>query len=180
MNILNQNLANFVFRYQIFFIFSFVFVLCLSFNASAKTRIAFLELYDQQGELVQYEPGGRFAHTAIQFDDIGDMWLNSYPHEGVAIISWEQLQQRGVVADIVEIPFEVHLSQVTPYLRLPFDYWYSWSDEAFYCTELIGKLLNIPTHPMRFNKKVWPENYWHLEGTAGLSPDQLWKWAKQH
>lgn len=150
-----------------------------TFNASARTRIAFLELYDHRGELVQYEPGGRFAHTAIQFDDIGEKWLNSYPREGVAIITWEELQHRGVVADIVEIPAVIDLAQVTPYLGLPFDYWYSWNDDAFYCTELIGKLLNLPTHPMTFNKKVWPKSYWHLEGTSGLSPDTLWRWAKK-
>lgn len=160
---------------------SWLFLLLIAFSTSAfaKTRIAFLELYDAKGEFVQYEPGGRFAHTAIQFDDIGDKWLNAYPGEGVAIVSWEDLQHRGVIADIVEIPQEVKLSQVKPYLGRPFDFWYSWSDEAFYCTELIGKLLKVPTHPMRFNKKVWPKHYWALEGTPGLSPDNLWQWARE-
>ncbi|WP_413944604.1 hypothetical protein [Bdellovibrio sp. HCB-162] len=158
--------------------FAFLF-LSLSSPAFAKSRIAFLELYDRNGELVQYEPGGRFSHTAIQFDEIGDKWLNAYPGEGVAIVSWEDLQHRGVVADIVEIPMDVHLSQVKPYMGRPFDFWYSWSDDAFYCTELIGKLLGVPTHPMKFNKQVWPKSYWKLEGTPGLSPDQLWKWARE-
>ncbi|WII71803.1 YiiX/YebB-like N1pC/P60 family cysteine hydrolase [Bdellovibrio sp. 22V] len=147
--------------------------------ASATTRIAFLELYDRHGRLVQYEPGGRFAHTAIQFDDIGDKWLNAYPGEGVAIVTWEDLQDRGVIAEVIEIPQTVRLSQVKPYMGLPFDFWYSWTDDALYCTELIAKLLNIPTHPMRFNKQVWPKNYWPLEGTPGLSPDGLYKWAQQ-
>ncbi|WP_413613365.1 YiiX/YebB-like N1pC/P60 family cysteine hydrolase [Bdellovibrio sp. HCB-110] len=151
--------------------------LSLSSPAFAKSRIAFLELYDRNGELVQYEPGGRFSHTAIQFDEIGDKWLNAYPGEGVAIVSWEELQHRGVIAEIVEIPQNVHLSQVAPYMGRPFDFWYSWSDDALYCTELIGKLLGVPTHPMKFNKKVWPKSYWKLEGTPGLSPDGLWKWA---
>ncbi|MGZ3768650.1 MAG: YiiX/YebB-like N1pC/P60 family cysteine hydrolase [Bdellovibrio sp.] len=159
----------------------FAILFGVSFSAFGKTRIAFLELYNQKGELVQYEPGGRFAHTAIQFDDIGNNWLNSYPIEGVAIISLEQLQHRGVIADIVEIPFDISLEQVKPYLGKPFDFKYSWSDDAFYCTELIGKLLNVPTQPMILNKKVWPKNYWYLDGTLGLSPDSLWKWAQhQH
>ncbi len=163
---------------HVLFLF-FIFLTSLSSTTLAKTRIAFLELYNQRGELVQYEPGGRFAHTAIQFDDLGDQWLNSYPGEGVALISWEQLQERGVIADVIEIPQKVQLSQITPYMGRPFDFWYSWSDEALYCTELIAKLLNIPTHPMSFNKKVWPKNYWALEGTPGLSPDGLWKWARK-
>lgn len=166
--------TNFRFLALSFLAFSF------SFSAFAKTRIAFLETYNSRGEIVQYEPDGRFSHTAIQFDEIGDKWLNSYPHEGVAIITWEDLQHRGVVADIIEIPYEIHLSQISPYLGRPFDYWYSWSDDAFYCTELIGKLLNISPQPMTFNKKVWPKSYWHLDGTPGLSPDQLWKWAQQN
>lgn len=155
----------------------FFFIFLLQSLAFAKTRIVFLELYNSKGELVQYEPGGRFAHTAIQFDEIGDKWLNSYPGEGVAVVSWEDLQHRGVVGDIVEIPMEVRWSQVKPYLGRPFDFWYSWTDDALYCTELIAKLLDIPPQPMRFNKKVWPKNYWPLEGTPGLSPDQLWRWA---
>ncbi|KHD90021.1 MAG: hypothetical protein OM95_00390 [Bdellovibrio sp. ArHS] len=158
--------------------FFFLFLLAAT-SSFAKTRIAFLELYDRHGRLVQYEPGGRFAHTAIQFDDIGDKWLNAYPGEGVAIISWEDLEHRGVIAEIVEIPQDVRLSQVQPYMGRPFDFWYSWNDKALYCTELIGKLLNIPTHPMKFNKQVWPKNYWDLEGTPGLSPDSVYAWARQ-
>lgn len=152
--------------------------LFLSTLASAKTRIAFLELYDYRGRLVQYEPGGRFAHTAIQFDDIGDQWLNAYPDEGVALISWQELQHRGTVAEIVEIPQTIHFSQVKPYMGIPFDFWYSWNGDALYCTELIGKILKLSPEPMHFNKKVWPESYWKLEGTLGLSPDRLYKWAK--
>lgn len=159
-------------------LFFTAFVLSFSSASFAKTRIAFLELYDRNGNLVQYEPGGRFAHTAIQFDDIGDKWLNAYPGEGVAIISWEQLQHRGVIAEIVEIPQKISMSQVQPYMGKPFDFWYSWSDDALYCTELIGKLLGVPTQPMKFNKEVWPKSYWKLEGTEGISPDGLFEWAR--
>ena len=157
---------------------SFV-LLFLSVPGFAKTRIAFLEVYGHNGKLVQYEPGGRFSHSAIQFDDIGDKWLNAYPGEGVAIVSLADLQHRGVIAEIVEVPFEIKLSQVTPLLGKPFDFWYSWNDDAYYCSELIGKLLHVPTHPMTFNKEVWPKSYWKLEGTPGLSPDSLYVWAKQ-
>ena len=153
--------------------------LALQTEAFAGARIAFLEMYDRNGNLVQYEPGGRFVHTALQFDDIGDKWLNAYPGEGVAVITWEQLKKRGVVAEIVEIPQTITLSQINPSWNRPFDFWYSWSDDAIYCTELIGKLLRIPPNPMRFNKQFWPKNYWKLEGTPGLSPDELFHWAQE-
>lgn len=148
--------------------------------AFAKVRIAFLENYDHLGRQIQYEPGGRFVHTAIQFDDIGEYWLNAYPGEGVAVISWQRLQQHGTVTEILELPMDLSYAEIQPYLGRPFDFWYSWTEEAIYCSELIGKLLGVPTHPMRFNKNVWPKNYWKLEGTPGLSPDELWRWAQAY
>lgn len=146
-------------------------------SVEAKTRIAFLESYDSKGKRIEYEPGGRFTHSAIQFDDIGDEWLNAYPGEGVAVVSLKKLQTRGTITEIIEIPQKIRYSEVAPYMGLPFDFWYSWSDEEIYCSELIGKLLGIPTHPMTFNKKFWPKNYWKLEGTPGLSPDTVYAWA---
>lgn len=157
-----------------------LFVVLLGGSAQAKVRIAFLETYDANGHLVQYEPGGRFSHSAIQFDELGNQWLNAYPVEGVAIISLETLQHHGKIADVVEIPVDLTMADVQPYLGKPFDYWYSWSDDAIYCSELIGKLLHVPTKPLHLNHEVWPKNYWKLEGTPGLSPDELWRWAKAH
>lgn len=157
-------------------IFSFCFFL---FTASsfAASKIAFLEAYDKNGQRVEYEPGGRFVHTAIQFPELGDKWLNAYPGEGVAVIDLETLQNRGVITEIVEIPQTLTLKDVAPYWGRSFDFWYSWSDEYIYCSELIGKMLGIPTHPMVFNKKFWPKNYWHLDGTPGLSPDTVYRWS---
>ncbi|WP_413560946.1 hypothetical protein [Bdellovibrio sp. HCB209] len=157
-----------------------LFTFLLQTNAEARTRIAFLETFNSRGERVEYEPGARFSHTAVQFDDIGDMWLNAYPGEGVAIITEERLSQHGTITEIIEIDQDIQYSQVEPYLGIPFDFWYSWDDNAMYCTEIIGKLLNVPTHPMIFNKKVWPKNYWDLDGTPGLSPDNLYRWAQEH
>ncbi len=156
---------------------AFFFLFLASSLSFAKTRIAFLQSFDQKGNPVEYEPGGRFTHTAIQFDEIGDMWLNAYPSDDVAIISLNRLQTHGTITEVIEIPQTVRMEQVTPFLGLPFDYWYSWNSDAIYCSELIGKVLNIPTHPMHFNKKFWPKNYWKLEGTPGLSPDALYEWA---
>ncbi|WP_413578216.1 hypothetical protein ACLVWU_06700 [Bdellovibrio sp. HCB290] len=157
--------------------FLFLFSVLMLSEASARTRIAFLESVNSRGERVEYEPGARFSHTAIQFDDLGDQWLNAYPGEGVAIISEERLKQHGMITAIIEIPQQVFMSDAETYLGLPFDFWYSWEGDAIYCTELIGKMLNVPTHPMVFNKKVWPKNYWDLDGTPGLSPDKLYQWA---
>lgn len=158
----------------------FIYLLCflvLPLASQAQIKIAFLEQYNAQGELIQYEPNGRFVHTAVQFPEIAPLWLNAYPREGVALISWETLQTRGVIAEVLETPHTLTRAQIEPYWDKPFDYKYSWNDEALYCTELIGKLLGIEPTPMKFNKKFWPPSYWPLEGQPGLSPDGLYQWA---
>ena len=149
-------------------------LLCISLFslvASARTKVAFLEVYDSRGQLVQYEPGSRFGHSALQ---VGDKWLQSYPKEGVQLITWQELQHRGRVAAILEIPVDISLADVQPYLNHPFDYWYSWDDTAFYCSELLAKVLGIPPEPMQFNHKVWPPAYWPLEGKPGITPDKIY------
>jgi hypothetical protein len=157
---------------KLFFVF---LVLLISALAKAGTKVAFLEEYDEKGNLIQYEPGSRFGHSAIQ---IGDKWLQSYPDEGVRLITWKQLQERGKIAAVLEIPVDLTLADAKPFLKKPFDFEYDWSDEAFYCSELLGKLLRIPPQPMHFNHAVWPKWYWEKEGSPGLSPDGIYQYLK--
>ncbi|MEZ0390697.1 MAG: hypothetical protein ACAH59_00680 [Pseudobdellovibrionaceae bacterium] len=141
--------------------------------AAANSQVAFLEIYDSHGKLVQYEPGSRFGHVALK---VGNFWLQSSPYEGVQLITWEQLQKFGVVAEVLPLQKEFSQSEIALYLGLPFDHHYSWSDQAFYCSELLAKLLKIKPEPMQFNHQVWPESFWHLEGQPGMSPDKIyWK-----
>jgi hypothetical protein len=154
-----------------------IFIFCsllLGMNslAQAGTRIAFLEVYDYRGKLVQYEPGSRFGHTAIQ---VGDLWLQSYPGEGVKLISLKELKKRGTIAEILELPIHLTNADFFFYLGRPFDFGYTWGDEAFYCSELLAKILDVQPEPMQLNREVWPENYWPLEGQPGMSPDKLYR-----
>jgi hypothetical protein len=154
------------------------FIILLGFSlpvAWANTKVAFLEQYDERGRLIQYEPGGRFAHSAIEVDGL---WLQAYPGEGVQLVTWNQLQRRGKIV-LLEIPVNVSLQQVKPYLGQPFDFEYSWGDQAFYCSELLGKILGIPPQPMHFNHAVWPKSYWKKEGSPGLSPDRIYQYLKE-
>lgn len=153
----------------------FVSVMFIPSAASASTKVAFLESYDRNGNLIQYAPGGRFGHSAMQ---IGNLWLQAYPHEGVKLITWQELNHRGKVAAILEIPVDIRPEQFQKYIGKPFDFDYSWTDDAFYCSELLGKILNIPTEPMHFNHAVWPKWYWDKENTQGLSPDGAYKYLK--
>jgi|GEM_PF-1002430 len=145
----------------------------------ASTKIAFLEVYEH-GKLVQYEPGSRFGHSAMQIGNAkNNLWLQSYPDEGVKLITWRELNSRGKVAAILEIPVDVTEAQIKPFIGKPFDFDYTWSDDAFYCSELLGKILQIPPEPMHFNHAVWPKWYWSKEGTPGLSPDGIYQYLKQ-
>lgn len=149
-----------------------LFIFANQSQSNAATRIAFLETYDAQGELIQYEVGGRFGHSAIEIEG---QWLQSYPGEGVRLISLQELKYRGTIAKIISVPQEIRKQDVEKYLGVPFDYWYSWSDESLYCSELLAKVLGIPPEPMSFNHLVWPRNYWELEGLPGISPDKIYK-----
>lgn len=153
-------------------LFLFGAILVSSLDSVAKTQIAFLEVYDLQGRLVQYEPNSRFGHTALK---IGDLWLQSYPGEGVKLVTWKELQKKGDVAEVIEIPIDITLKDVEAYLGRPFDFFYTWDDESLYCSELIAKILRIPPEPMQFNRKVWPPSYWPLEGQPGMSPDKIFR-----
>jgi hypothetical protein len=156
---------------------AFILIYTICGRAFAGTRVAFLEVYDKKGQLIQYEPGGRFGHSAIE---VGGQWLQSYPGEGVQLISFEELQHRGKVTAIVEVDREVKIDDVQGYLNRPFDFWYSWSDDALYCSELVAKILKIPPQQMRLNHQVWPKHYWPLEGQPGISPDKLYQILVDH
>lgn len=157
----------------------YLMVILFSVSGYSVVRIALLESYTSSGSLVQYEVGGRFYHSAIW---VGNGWLQSYPPEGVSVISWTELQAKGKVAVILELEQlpEPTLENYQKYLGKKFDFYYQWDDQAMYCSELIAKLLAVPTSPMKLNHKVWPKNYWHLDGAPGVSPDGLYRWAIEH
>ena len=140
--------------------------------AHARIKVAFLEVYDFNGKLVQYEPESRFGHSALQ---VGNLWLQSYPGEGVQLITFEKLQKRGKVAVILDLPGDISAADYQKYLGLLFDFYYSWSDDSLYCSELLAKVLHIGPMPMHFNHAVWPPHYWPLENQPGMSPDKLFR-----
>lgn len=138
-------------------------------------QVAFLEVRAPDGRPVVLEPGGRFAHVAISY---ASGWLHAHPAVGVA---WTRsLDSFGTVAVVLEPKHstrELSTQRVEPLLGLPYDFEFSWSDQAYYCSELVAKLLGMTPTPMDFAGERWKRHPHRLpEGELGVSPDELYRW----
>lgn len=145
-----------------------------SIQIHATVTIAFLEVKDPRGYIVQLEPSGKYAHIAISFQD---KWLHSHPLRGVEIVDQVELEKIGKIAEVISIETLRELTRldVIPYLGKPYDSEFSWSDDKIYCAELVAKILKIPPTPMTFSSPVWSQEYKRLRGEMGLSPDDIYK-----
>ncbi len=145
-----------------------------SLPAWAKLSVAFLEMHSPSGQRLELEPGGRFAHVAISYRN---GWLHAYPRVGV---SWtNDLSGFGSVALVLEngeLP-DLTEDRVQMLIGLPYDTQMRWSsDSAFYCSELVGKLLSLEPAPMGFNSKAWKRTKLvNQAGEPGLSPDDVYR-----
>jgi hypothetical protein len=140
----------------------------------ASLQVAFLEIHDTQGKVVQFEPNGRFGHLAISYQG---QWLHAHPYYGVQLVSESELQKIGSIAVILTLAGRSELDPATvqPLLGKPFDHEYNWSEERYYCSELVGKLLSLPPEPMDFSAAVWPSEFKKHQGEPGLSPDGIFR-----
>lgn len=143
-------------------------------NLEAKVTVAFLQVRNYHGQVVQLEPGGQFAHMAISFKG---MWLHAHPLKGVELVSTEKLSKIGVIQEQIELSDieELDETKVAKFLGKPFDGDYSWNDDAIYCAELVAKLLGLRPTPMTFDSALWPPQYQALSGKLGLSPDDIYQ-----
>ncbi|MBX3022863.1 MAG: hypothetical protein KF799_14405 [Bdellovibrionales bacterium] len=155
----------------------FRFLFCLTttwWSAPAVgATVAFLELHWQDGQRVQLEPGGRFAHVAIK---VGRKWLHAHTERGVDIVRNITHYGNNVVYlenDQYESPTQW---SVQTWMGKPFDTAYRWGVvNATYCTRLVAELLHIPPRPMQFRSEVWDRMSSAPRGELGLSPDELYE-----
>lgn len=150
-----------------------VLFLFLPWKIFAAVDIAFIEVKDKDGKIVQLESNGHYAHIAISYEG---QWLHAYPPNGVETITQAQLEKIGRIKIILTLPEVESLSesQVKKYLGKPYDWSFSWGDESIYCAELIGKLLDIKPLAMSFDSRFWPPIYRKIKG-FGLSPDDIFQ-----
>ncbi|MFZ4404513.1 MAG: YiiX/YebB-like N1pC/P60 family cysteine hydrolase [Pseudobdellovibrionaceae bacterium] len=144
-------------------------------RSSVPLTVAFLEIQHPDGSLWRPEPNSELAHVALYHADTG-LWLHAAPRLGVKLSPWTELSQVGKVVRVVQIKNRPSpkLADFIQYLGRPYDFNFSWNDEALYCSELIGKILNISPRPMFFDPQVWPSSYQKLNGQPGISPQGIY------
>ncbi len=146
-------------------------------SLAGAVEVAFLRVYDGNGQLVELTPGGvGFAHVAIRYRG---MWFHAHPFGGVQLSP--DLSAFGEVDSILEHPdWSEPLSDlVSELLNKPYDHEFLWGDgEAYYCSELVGVLLNVAPRAMSFEGPYW-DAYFAARGNPprpqglGISPDGL-------
>lgn len=151
----------------------FIFIFLFLISTQARVQVAFIEMRNYHGQIIQLEPGGRFAHSAISFKG---QWLQAHPVRGVELVTMIEILKMGQIKEIIEVENLDKLDEqkVRSMLGKPFDHGYLWDDEKIYCSELIAKLLNLSPKPMVFSDS-WPKHYQDLTGLPGLSPDGVYQ-----
>lgn len=147
-------------------------ILFFSLSASALTEIAFIKMYHPNGQPIQLEPNGKFAHIAISYQG---QWMHAHPRLGVVLQNSNELESLGKIKAVITLPEErlVNLNYLKESLGKAYDRGFAWDDQKIYCSELVGKALGIPPKPMYFDPRLWPEPYQKLNGLPGLSPDDI-------
>lgn len=150
--------------------FIILFYLIFIVNAYA-TTVAFMKVYKPDGNLLQLEKNGVYAHLAIA---VPGGWLHSHPFRGVEIIN--SLSKVGYqnyeVNFLLNSNHYIDRSDYIKFLGMPFDRNYEWDDEKLYCSELIAKILNIAPMPMEFYSEMWGDH--PNRGELGISPDEIY------
>lgn len=153
--------------------FLFIIFITISSISHASVKIAFIEIRKTNNQLIQLEPGGQYAHIAISFKD---KWLHAHPYRGVEIIDQDGLKKMGKIVKTLTITDkpDLFMNEVIRFLGKSYDSYFSWSDDKIYCSELVGKILEIPPRPMSFSTDIWTENFKNSKNSLGLSPDDIY------
>jgi hypothetical protein len=136
----------------------------------AEAQIVFLELKKPNGEVLQLEPGFRYAHVAILQEG---RWWHAYPGVGVRGVSESELRRVGVWGPRFSVPEESIQLEISRYDGLPYDNQYTWKNDRFYCSELVAKALGLAPEPMHFDLQYWPAYFEKFEGLPGMSPGKI-------
>lgn len=145
--------------------------------ATKGVQVAFLQKRDDLGHVIDLEPGGRgFFHVAVSYQG---QWLHSHPRGGVQLSP--DLAPFGELAAVLKSTgyTEPSTEIVNSILGRPYDPYFSWGDQAYYCSEMIAKIFQIDPKPMRFDGEYWRKYFALLHIVApssapGVSPDGVY------
>lgn len=153
--------------------FSALLFASIIYCSEHETRIAWIEMRDLKGQVIQLEPDFLYAHVALQ---VGEKWLHAHPKRGVEVSDLAELVKIGSIKEVWASNKEddSYLDHVSFFVGREFDSEFSWSDEKIYCAELIAKLLSIAPSPMHFDEKFWDPWFKKYEGLPGSSPSKLY------
>lgn len=142
----------------------------------AGAEVIFLEVTNSKGEAVLLEPDFPYAHVLFK---TSQGYLHSHPRTGVSFLKETDLEKFGKYADSFYVEHELDWGAVEKYLGKPYDNEFSWGNEKFYCSELVGKLLGMAPEPMHFDPELWPSQFQQYEGKPGISPGKIYRALKK-
>lgn len=157
----------------------FLLVFISSFSTFSQVQVALIKIYRPDCSVLYLEPNFAYAHIAISYEG---GWINAHPKHGVQLTkTLEELDFPKHESFIWEAPKSLNLKplsavQAEKYRGLEYDRSFNWcSNDALYCSELVAKIMQLPPQPMVFDPKIWPKEYWKLNGRPGISPFLLFK-----
>lgn len=156
-----------------------LFLLCFSCASFAQVEVMFLRVKQGNGQFIEMEPGGKFAHVLVSYNG---KWIHAHPSNGVELVA--DPLKFGTAAEILVHPElnEPKPELVREVLGKPYSLHAPWEDRsAFGCSKFAGHLfrfLGVKPSIMRFEAAYWKQKQFrNLKlpvGQLGLSPDDLY------
>jgi hypothetical protein len=157
-------------------VFGFLLGFCAWSVTAQPLEVVFLEVTNSQGEIVYLEPHFPYAHVVLKIEN---RFFHSHPQSGVAWVSSGDLERYGNPKEFFDLGNKPWTDAVlVEVVGKPYDSHFSWSDERFYCSELVAKVLGIQPEPMHFDPQIWPPSFQNLEGLPGMSPGKIYEKLK--
>ncbi len=156
---------------NVFFILTILLIPLLSFS---QVEVAFIEMRDPQGKLIEFEKDARFSHVAISYHR---HWLHTHPFRGVEVVDQKTLEEIGLIVATLLIgdhdePSDVFVKSI---IGSPYESKFSWDSKLYYCSKLVGQFFGLNTEPMDFNAPIWPLYFRKYNGLPGLSPQGAYR-----
>ncbi len=150
-----------------------LFALTSAAASCSSLEVSFLEIRNSKGEVIQLEPDFPYAHVVISLEG---RVLHSHPRTGVVWTDLSDVNQFGTVKETMSVDSKEGMAQeIEQWIGRPYDSHFSWGNDAFYCSELVAKVLGIPPEPMHFDPDLWPPKFLELEGEPGISPGKIYR-----